>query len=260
MKRSAHFLRRSPAVHVSARFYLLLAAIILTGEGCAPAKVTVVSAPGIEQYDVKTVVVVPFESVQTPQLIEAPRQELPLPQGARRSEIEFAAPPLGLRLDRPAVTIPSYAAEKVTEIVYKKLLHREGLHVLPPDAAERTPAALSSGEGSLTSEQRAQRIAAHLSADAAVLGRVSVYRERVGSKIGADPTAVVGFEVKLVAADGKTLWVGSYYERQRPMNEDLVGFLQRGGVFVRAEELADYGAEQLIRQFPFGGESSRHAQ
>ena len=44
------------------------------------------------------------------------------------------------------------------------------------------------------------------------------------------------------------------------MNEDLVGFLQRGGVFVRAEELADYGAEQLIRQFPFGGESSRHAQ
>ena len=260
MKRSAHFLRRSPAVHVSARFYLLLAAIILTGEGCVPAKVTVVSAPGIERYDVKTVVVVPFESVQTPQLIEAPRQELPLPQGAKRSEIEFAAPPLGVRLDRPTVTVPSYAAEKVTQIVYKKLLHREGLRVLPPDAAAQAPAVLRSGEGSLTSEQRAQRIAAHLSADAAVLGRVSVYRERVGSKIGADPPAVVGFEVKLVAADGKTLWVGSYYERQRPMNEDLVGFLQRGGVFVRAEELADYGAEQLIRQFPFGGESSRHAQ
>ena len=260
MKRLAHLLRRSPAVHVSARFYLLLAAIILTGEGCVPAKVTVVSAPGIEQYDIKTVVVVPFESVQTPQLIEAPRQELPLPQGAKRSEIEFAAPPLGVRLDRPAVTVPSYAAEKVTQIVYKKLLHRQGLRVLPPDAAAQAPAALSSGEGSLTSEQRAQRIAAHLSADAAVLGRVSVYRERVGSKIGADPPAVVGFEVKLVAVDGKTLWVGSYYERQRPMNEDLVGFLQRGGVFVRAEELADYGAEQLIRQFPFGGESPRHAQ
>ncbi len=260
MKRSAHFLRRSPAVHVSARFYILLAAIILTGEGCVPAKVTVFSSPGIERYDVKTVVVVPFESVQTPQLIEAPRRELPLPQGARRSEIEFAAPPLGLRLDRPAVTIPSYAAEKVTEIVYKKLLHREGLHVLPPDAAAQAPVAPSSGEGSLTSEQRAQRIAAHLSADAAVLGRVSVYRERVGSRIGADPPAVVGFEVKLVAVDGKTLWVGRYYERQRPMNEDLVGFLQRRGVFVRAEELADFGAEQLIRQFPFGGESSRHAQ
>ena len=56
-----------------------------------------------------------------------------------------------------------------------------------------------------------------------------VYQERVGSRLGADPPAAVGFEVKLVASDGMVLWEGNYYEKQRPMTEDFVGFIQRSG-------------------------------
>jgi hypothetical protein len=63
----------------------------------------------------------------------------------------------------------------------------------------------------------------------------------------------VGFEMKLIAPDGAVIWEGNYYERQRPMSEDLWGFIQRYGAFVTAEELAAYGAEKLAQAFPFGG-------
>jgi hypothetical protein len=62
----------------------------------------------------------------------------------------------------------------------------------------------------------------------------------------------VGFEAKVVAADGQVLWEGNYYEKQRPMIEDMKGFLERGGLFVTAEELAIYGVEHMLLEFPFG--------
>jgi hypothetical protein len=67
----------------------------------------------------------------------------------------------------------------------------------------------------------------------------------------------VGFEVKVVAADGQVLWVGNYYERQRPMIEDFSGFLQRWGAFVTAEELAQYGVDEVLKEFPFGTEGEK---
>ena len=48
------------------------------------------------------------------------------------------------------------------------------------------------------------------------------------------------------------MWEGNYYEKQRPMNEDVMGFIQRRGMFVTAEELAAYGVEHMLQEFPFG--------
>jgi hypothetical protein len=95
-------------------------------------------------------------------------------------------------------------------------------------------------------------VAQQLKADASLIGQVLVYQERVGGRFGANPPATVGFEVKVVAADGQVLWVGNYYERQRPMIEDMMGFVQRWGMFVTAEELATYGVDHLLLEFPFG--------
>jgi hypothetical protein len=78
-----------------------------------------------------------------------------------------------------------------------------------------------------------------------------VYRERDGSRWGANP-AIVGFEIKLVGSDGIILWTANYYEKQRPLIEDFTGFWQHGGGFVTADELAEYGADRIVRQFPFG--------
>ncbi len=106
----------------------------------------------------------------------------------------------------------------------------------------------------LTPERQAADIAAELKADAALMGQVLVYQERSGGKLGANPPATVGFEVKVVATDGQVLWVGNYYERQKPLTQDFLGFIHHGGVFVTAEELAQYGADEVLKKFPFGSD------
>jgi len=112
--------------------------------------------------------------------------------------------------------------------------------------ASRTTAQLPAGQSP------AVTVAKQLRADASLIGQVLVYQERVGGRFGANPPATVGFEAKVVAADGQVLWEGNYYERQRPMTEDVAGFIQRHGVFVTVEELATYGVEHLLLEFPFG--------
>ncbi|MER3425039.1 MAG: hypothetical protein C4293_19205 [Nitrospiraceae bacterium] len=233
------------------RRILCLAAIILVLAGCAPAKVRTSAAPGIEQYNVQTIVVMPFERLMTPQILDSPDPEFSVPRGARRSDISVMVPPPSPeKLDLQTVTVPPYAPEKVTQIMYRKLRKREGILVLPLDEATRAAQSLGGKKGEFP-EQMAKEVAKKLGADAALVGRVLVYREREGSKWGARP-AIVGFEVKLIGADGEILWTADYYEKQRPMIEDIAGFLERRGVFVTAEELAEYGAERIVRKFPFG--------
>jgi len=148
--------------------------------------------------------------------------------------------------------VPGYAAEKITQLFWTRLRSREGLHVLPPGDAVK--AASSTGEAAApTPEAGGAAIAKRLKADAALIGKVLVFQERVGSRMGANPPASVGFEVKVVAEDGQVLWIGNYYERQRPVTEDFMGFLARGIGFVTADELARYGVEEVLKEFPFGG-------
>ncbi|MEW6542555.1 MAG: hypothetical protein AB1411_02975 [Nitrospirota bacterium] len=208
------------------------------------------TSPEIENYQVKTVAVVPFQALPTPQIIDLRDSQMQGPQGAVRSDISLAIPQTIERYDQPTATVPPQAAEKLTRIFYGKLKVWQGLKVLSPEETAQAVKKLGDTSG-LTPEQVAKRVAKQLSADAALIGRVLIYQERVGGKLGAQP-ATVGFEVKLVSVDGRVLWVGNYFEKQRPMIEDLPGFVQRGGVFVTADELAQYGAEHVVKDFPFG--------
>lgn len=244
-------------IHLSTARCLLLAAAVLVVGGCAPSKVTIVASPEMGKYQIRTVAMMPFDALSTPQVIEPVVPELQAPQGAKRSDIAVAVPPSTERLPQATATVPAYAAEKVTQIFFARLQKWEGVRILSPEEASRAMTALGPEAKGAAPEDLVKKVAARLSADAVLLGRVLVYQERVGSKLGATPPAAVGFEVKLVGADGVILWVGNYYERQQPMNKDFVGFVERGGVFVTAEELAQYGAEHIIRRFPIGGAPPR---
>lgn len=239
--------------HWQATQRVSVAALLVLG-ACVPSKVTINTSPKIDEYRVKTVAMVPFDTLTTPQVTSPLVPEIQAPQGAKRSDISFAAPQAAEKLDQPTAKVPPQAAEKLTQIFYGRLKHWEGVEFLPPDRAASALKALGPAAKGQTPEERARQVARRLSADAALVGRVLVYQDRVGSKLGADPAAV-GFEVKLVAADGTILWVGNYYEKQRPLNEDFIGAVQRRFAFVTAEELAEYGAERVIRGFPFGGPS-----
>lgn len=234
----------------SALCIVALISIISIATGCSGPKVTTKSFNELPRYDIRSIALMPFMALPTPQARDQGDFFFSTPSSMRRSDISISVPSTVEPSPKQAMAVPGYAAEKVTELFWGRLRDRKGVQVLPPADSVR----VSSADEELAKmglEKGAAAVARRLKADAALIGVVMIYQERVGGRWGADPPATVGFEAKVVAADGLVLWVGGYYERQRPMIEDLVGFLQRWA-FVTAEELAEYGVKEVLRDFPFG--------
>lgn len=226
-----------------------LLAFMVVGAGCSGSKVTTKASAELSRYTVRSLALVPFVSIATPQLRDQGDPVVSTPQGLRRSDISVAVPSHTEPSLRQMMTVPAYASEKITQLFWNGLQKRRDLRVVSGAEAAKSQPAESPQD---TPEARGAAIAKRLKTDAALIGEVLVYQERVGSRLGANPPASVGFEVKVVTPDGQVLWVGNYYERQRPMTEDFLGFVQRWGAFVTAEELARYGADEVLKELPFG--------
>lgn len=224
-------------------------AVVIVALGCSGEKVTTKSSAEISRYQVRTMALVPFTSMGTPQVLEQNDAFLAAPQSVRRSDMSIEAPANAEPFPRQTATVPAYAAEKVTQLFWARLKGREGLMVSSPSESAKAFAGMETTK--MTPEMAGAALAKRLKTDAALIGQVLVFQERIGSRMGASPPAAVGFEVKVVAGDGQVLWVGNYYERQRPMTEDFAGFIQRWA-FVTAEELARYGVDSVVKEFPFG--------
>lgn len=239
----------SATVLTRATFVSCMALVAVTAVGCSGSKVTTKSSAELPHYTIHTIALVPFTSIVTPQVRDQGGPYLSTPQSVRRSDIAVSVPSNVEPPPRQTVTVPAYASEKITQLFWSRLQRRAGIRVIPGAEVAKT----SGGDvAKPTPEAAGANVAKQLKADAALIGQVLVYQERVGSRLGASPPASVGFEVKVVSADGQVLWVGNYYERQHPMTEDFMGFLQRWGAFVTAEELAQYGVEEVLKEFPFG--------
>ena len=227
----------------------LVGAVHLAAGGCSGDKVTVKSSAEIAQYKIQSMALVPFTSMTTPQVQDKSDSFTTAPQSVRRSDMSIDVPSNVEPPLRQTVAVPGYAAEKVTQLFWSRLKMREGLAVVSPSDSLKAAGGMDSAK--MTPEMTGAGLAKRMKVDAALIGQVLVFQERVGSRMGASPPAAVGFEVKAVAADGQVLWVGNYYERQRPMTEDFMGFIRRWS-FVTAEELARYGIDEVMKEFPFG--------
>jgi hypothetical protein len=230
--------------------FTLMVLMLVVG-GCSGSKVTTKSSEELPRYQIRIIALVPFTTLTTPQVRDVAERTFSAPPEVRRSDIAISLPPNTDQLARQTVTVPTGAGDIVTQILWNRLKTRQGITVLSPNEAAKALASPSPSQPS-ASQAPAVTVARQLKADASLIGQVRVYQERVGGRFGASPPATVGFEAKVVAADGQVLWEGNYYERQRPMTEDLMGFIQRRGVFVTAEELATYGVEHMLKEFPFG--------
>jgi hypothetical protein len=233
---------------------LTMASLLALGIGCSGPKVTTQVSDELPRYQIHTIALLPFTSLGTPQVRDPADMYMSTPQSVKGSDISMGVPPGVETQLKQTTTVPGYAAEKVTQLFWTRLKNLPGVVVLPPAQAAIAKVAVQTAEetAKTTPERQAANVAAGLKADAALMGQVLVYQERSGGKLGANPPATVGFEVKAVARDGQVLWVGNYYERQKPLIQDFLGFVQHGGVFVTAEELAQYGADQVLKKFPFG--------
>jgi hypothetical protein len=93
-----------------------------------------------------------------------------------------------------------------------------------------------------------------LNADFVFLGYLFRFEERVGSALGVDRPASVGFDLHLVrVGDSKIVWTGKFDETQRPLTDDLLkigSFFKRGAKWLTAEELASAGMGEVLRELP----------
>ena len=204
---------------------------MLTIIGCGGKTNEVLTASEIDQYRVARIAVLPFD----------------VERSTLGQERGYAAP-----------TPPLSAGERLSDIFYRKLTSREGIGVVPSDEVQAAMAAVPVRP--LTTPL-IKLIGERLGADAVLVGNVEVYKERTGSAIGLDrpeDAAEVGFVAHLISVkDGVSLWTGQYHELQRPANQDLTGFLERGPRYLTVDELADSAVDHVLRKFPFGQPSQK---
>ena len=194
--------------------------------GCGGTTSETVTAPQIEQYRIVRIAVLPFAVMP--------------PTPGQRQGYATPAPPL-------------MSGDKLAELFYRKLNTREGLAVIPPNSVRE---AMPTVTAMVASRAVLQDLGARLNVGAVLEGTVETYKERQGNTFGLDrpeDAAAVGFSARLVSVkDGTILWLGEYYERQRPLTEDLSGFLERGAHFLTVDQLADSAVNHVLKGFPLG--------
>ena len=183
--RSANVISRGMMVR-----HLVLAAMI--GTGCSGVKVTTESSIDLPRYNIKSIALVPFTALATPQVRDQSDPHITVPDSVRRfDELSSAIPPNVGPPPRQTVTVPAYAAEKLTQLFWRRLQSREGVQVLPLGHSAKAYST-EGGLAGMRPEIAAATMAQKLAADAALIGLVSVFQERVGGRFGGIDTDVRG--------------------------------------------------------------------
>ena len=233
--------------------------LLLWGCGaCAPETITVKSHPHFAPRAINKVAIAPFRVVNRERGISLafrtpPPADLEHPQ-IPQSLGSVSGSSVPGRSRQVKVSVPDSVPDMIRHMVYSQLRLKPRVHVVPPGAVGQV---LDSAEGSAVAKDRqetARLLGQRLAVDAVLEGVIRVYREREGTKFAAHPAAV-GFEIRLIGTrNGEVLWVGDYFEEQKPMTHDFMGFLERGGTFVTAEELARTGVVRMLQSLPLGGD------
>src|SRR5262245_11005983 len=109
----------------------LVGLVVLAAAGCSfGSKVTTRSSEELPRYQIRTIALVPFTTLSTLQVRESFDQNIPAPQGARRSDMAIAVSPSTDQHIRQTVTVPVEAGATVTQLLWSRLRARQGVTVL----------------------------------------------------------------------------------------------------------------------------------
>jgi hypothetical protein len=93
-----------------------------------------------------------------------------------------------------------------------------------------------------------------LNADFLMIGFLFRFEERIGSSMGVEKPASVGFDLHLYRVkDGKEVWKGKFDETQKPLSDNLLkigAFFRRKASWLPARELASVGMDELFIRLP----------
>ncbi len=221
--------------------------------GCVPSKVQVQSAAQFDPSAISSIALLPFQALKAPQWgydhtrggVRDPEEiltqfRLPGTDQVQRSDSQ-----------RDLYSVPESAAHFITTRVESVLRARQTLRVVVQEDGDFLQN-LGDEPSADSLKTLAKEVGDRLKVDGVLLGLVRTYREREGTRIGAKPAAV-GFEMFLVRpSDGTVLWKGDFFEEQKPLTQDIVGFFEKSGGFVTAQELSELGVQKVMETFPVG--------
>jgi len=142
----------------------------------------------------------------------------------------------------------------LTRLLQEKMEAMGTFNLIPPEGVEEALSNRDQRQFDLSPMRSSIQLGKDLDVDFIFLGFLYRFEQRVGSSIGVDKPASVGFDVHLIRLkDGKIVWTGKFDETQRPLSENLLkmgSFVRRKAHWLTAEELSSVGMDEMLTRFP----------
>jgi len=142
----------------------------------------------------------------------------------------------------------------LAQLLQQKMDTLETFKILPLEKVEDIFFKADRGQFELSPLRSAIQLGKELGVDFIFVGYLFRFEERVGSRIGVDRPASVGFDVHLLRVkDGKKVWEGKFDETQQALSENLLkigSFVRRKASWLTAEELSSVGMDEMLKRLP----------
>jgi hypothetical protein len=150
--------------------------------------------------------------------------------------------------------IPYGSQRTLTQLLQQKMVTLETFKILPLEKVEDAFSKKDKGQFELRPLRSSIQLGKELDVDFIIVGYLFRFEERIGSRIGADRPASVGFDVHLLRIrDGKRVWDGKFDETQQALSENLLkmgSFVRRKASWLTAEELSSVGMDEMLKRLP----------
>ena len=147
-------------------------------------------------------------------------------------------------------------AERMTDFLFERLVAGKRYVLISPGQARGVFSNIVDLDKNMTVSltEILQKVGKTFGANAVLIGHIYRWREREGSNYAINRAASVAFDLHLVRpADGGILWRGRFDKTQKSLSEnlfDLTTFMEGGGRWMTADELAMVGLEKLLKKMP----------
>ncbi len=142
----------------------------------------------------------------------------------------------------------------LTQLLQQKMDTLGTFKILPLEKVEDVFSKADKGQFEIRPTRSAIQLGKELNVDFIFVGYLFRFEERIGSHIGAEKPASVGYDVHLIRLrDEKIVWTGKFDETQKPLSENLLklgSFFRRKASWLTAEELSSVGMDEMLKRFP----------
>ena len=154
---------------------------------------------------------------------------------------------------RPGNILPG-SRNTLTRLLQEKIESIDTFTVLPREKVEEALSQSERSQFELRPLRSSIQLGKTLNMDFIFIGFIFRFEERIGSHIGAEKPASVGFDVHLIRLrDQKMVWTGKFDETQKALSENLLkigSFFRRKASWLTAEELSSVGMDEMLKKFP----------